>query len=440
MNIDTPIEEENLRNKIHKIMKENLVEGYSKRYNSDYTFIKPSKNFYKFQFFWDSCFHVFILCVLGEIDIAKRCFRSLFAMQKENGFIGHTHYWNNVLPSRITDILQSRPDTGINLLRSHMSALIQPPMVAQALHQIWKFSGDDNFLKEMLPKLKKYFNWLARNRDFHGEGLLTIITSFESGMDWKASYDPVVNFPKKKANKKLFWKMIGIDFQNFIFNYNHNKIKDHNHFRVKDVGFNTIYIQNLKVMASLCDKIEDPDSSIFADRAEKALKAMIEVMYDEKDNAFYDTYGKDDKKIKVLTPTIFFPVVIDGMPEDLKEKVIKRHFFNKDEFHTEYPIPSLAVNEPAFNPNQSLYIWRGPTWIVNNWFMHKFFLNNGYEDEAKHLITGICKLINKSGFREYYNPFTGEGHGAHNFTWAGLVVDMINTEKEKEKDVANTDL
>ena len=431
MQIETPIEEEKLKKKARKILMENLEEGYSKRFKSNYSFIKPSRNFYKFQFFWDSCFHVFILCVLGEVDIAKRCFRSLFAMQAEDGFVGHVHYWRNVLPSRITDIFQSRPGKGIHLIKTHMSSLIQPPIVAQALNHIYKFSGDEEFLKEMLPKLKKYYNWLAKNRDFDGDGLLSIITSFESGMDWKPSYDPVVGFPRKKANVHLFRKMIWIDFKNFMLNYNLKKIKERDIFRVKDAGFNTIYVQNLKMMAFLCDQVNDPESSVYNERAEKVTKEMMKVMYDEQDAAFYDVHGKDNKKLKILTPTIFFPVVIDEIPNDIKEIILKKHFFNKEEFHTEYPIPSLAINDPAFNPDKSLYIWRGPTWIVNNWFLHKFLLNNGYEEEAQHLITGICKLINKSGFREYYNPFTGEGHGAHNFTWAALVLDMIHAEKEK---------
>jgi hypothetical protein len=35
-------------------------------------------------------------------------------------------------------------------------------------------------------------------------------------------------------------------------------------------------------------------------------------------------------------------------------------------------------------------------------------------------------LIDVSGFREYYNPHTGEGGGANEFCWPGLVLDMID--------------
>ncbi|WP_439673173.1 hypothetical protein [Cupriavidus necator] len=37
----------------------------------------------------------------------------------------------------------------------------------------------------------------------------------------------------------------------------------------------------------------------------------------------------------------------------------------------------------------------------------------------------LCCGIERSGFREYYNPFSGEGYGAKDFTWSGLVIDMV---------------
>ena len=52
------------------------------------------------------------------------------------------------------------------------------------------------------------------------------------------------------------------------------------------------------------------------------------------------------------------------------------------------------------------------------------FGSRGFDAEANVVRDSIRALIEKSGFREYYNPFTGEGYGARNFTWSGLVVDM----------------
>jgi glycogen debranching enzyme len=52
-----------------------------------------------------------------------------------------------------------------------MSALVQPPLIAQALKRFYQVSGDKLFLYEMLPKVVRYHDWLAQDRDFDGDGI-----------------------------------------------------------------------------------------------------------------------------------------------------------------------------------------------------------------------------------------------------------------------------
>ncbi|HEX2934786.1 MAG TPA: hypothetical protein VHO72_05485 [Bacteroidales bacterium] len=422
--------EKEIREKVREILHKNMVSGYSRSTGIHYHYTKPSLKPYASQYFWDSCFHAIIFTALGEVEMAKKHIESLFSLQQDDGFVGHIIYWNEILPNRLTDIFQSRLGLGCKLFRTHSSALIQPPIISQAVENIYNKTNDIEFLRKIYPKLKKYFAWLQDNRDFEGDGLLSIISPFESGMDWKPTFDEVVGFRHRKATRELFWKMVLVDFKNFIHGYNLKTIYKKGYFIVKEVGFNTIYIQNLRIMARLGKLLNDRESDHYKTRAEKVLHRLMETMYDEQDAAFYDIYGKDYRKIKVLTPTIFYPVVIDGLPEEIRKKVIDRHLFNAEEFEVPYPIPSVAKNDPSFDPAQSIYIWRGPSWIVFNWFIYHFLKDSGYEREANLFISCISKLIEKSGFREYYNPFTGEGYGATDFTWTGLIVDMLKKENK----------
>lgn len=422
--------EDEIRKRVKNLMYENMISGYAQAADAHFHFTKPSPGTYPFQFFWDTCLHVFILTALGEHEMAKKHLYSLFALQEEDGFVGHMIYWDRIFPGRLTDFFQSKPGLGLKLFQTHMSALLQPPLAAQAALRIYKASGDRAFLQQMLPKLKKYYRWIAQHRDFQGDGLVSIISNFESGMDWKPSFDVVVGFPEKQADWRLFCKVVGVDIRNFRYNYNLKKIYEKGYFIVKDAGFNTIYVQNLQALAEIGEVLDDPEAKQFKLLAKQVTQSMVDVMYDEESAAFLDVYGKENTKIKVFTPTIFFPVVIKDMPEEICQKVIQTHFFNEDEFEVPFPIPSVAKNHPSFNADKSLYIWRGPTWILYNWFMHQFLMEKGFPKEASRLVQSIRQLIQKSGFREYYNPFTGEGQGAHDFTWAGLVIDMINMEKE----------
>ncbi|SDM55092.1 hypothetical protein SAMN05421823_11593 [Catalinimonas alkaloidigena] len=415
-----------LREKVGTLMRANMVHGYSNEARTDYYYTKPSPKTYPFQFFWDTCFHAFILCALGESEMAKQHLMSLFALQQTDGFVGHIIYWNNVLPGRATDIFQSRPGLGVNLFKTHMSALIQPPFVAQVAARLYEANRDRAFLKQVVQKLKRYYQWIAQNRDFDGDGLITIISPFESGMDWKPTFDPVLGFRSRKANWQLFMKVVSVDFRNFCFRYDLKKIRKHNYFRVKEVGMNTVYIQNLYVLASLCREINDPDADDFDQLADKALESLIRLSYDADKGAFLDLYGPENKKINILTPTIFFPLAIKKIDPSIVARVMASHWFNQDEFAVTYPMPSVAVNHPSFNPDSSLFLWRGPTWIYLNWFLHDVLRQSGYKEAALHLVETVKALLEKSGFREYYHPFTGKGMGAQNFTWAGLILDMVD--------------
>jgi hypothetical protein len=36
-------------------------------------------------------------------------------------------------------------------------------------------------------------------------------------------------------------------------------------------------------------------------------------------------------------------------------------------------------------------------------------------------------MIERWGFREYYDTFTGEGLGAPDFSWTALILDLLET-------------
>lgn len=433
-NIETEeamLSDEEIISQAREVLYRNMISG--RRDGFTYHFTKPSPSTYPFQYFWDTCFHVFTLTALGEVDMAKKHMHSLFEMQRPDGFIGHMNYWKRLWPARITDLLQLRPRDVIRLYKPHMSALVQPPIAAQAVLRIYQHGKDLDFVKQLLPKLKLFYRWLALNRDFEGEGLLSIITPFESGMDWKASYDPLLKYESGQAGPLLFLKVLEVDAHNFLMNYDLPRIYKSNKFVVKDVAFNTIYAQNLVALAELCHLTGDADEQLFQGQARVTEDSIFRYMYDKQDAAFYDLYGHQFSKLRVRTGTIFFPVVLGSVPDEVRKGVLDKHLLGKDGFHVPFPIPSLAVDELAFNPDGSLYIWRGPTWVVFNWFMQGYLLEKGYKKEAQELLLSVKQLITRSGFREYYNPFTGEGNGAEDFTWSGLVVDMINRQGKTER-------
>jgi glycogen debranching enzyme len=418
--------EAQLRSEVRALLLRNVKDGYSGLLGQSYCYIAPAPKPYPFQWFWDTCFHVIVLARLGEYDLAKKNLRSLFAMQEDNGFVGHMVFWNQLLPRRRSDVVQARPTW--QALRPHMSALIQPPLAAIALHTLYEACQDRVYLGEMYARIRRHHEWLASQRDFDGDGLLTIISPFEAGMDWKPSYDPVLGYerratPRRLYTSALYWKGVGVDFSNFVRRYDLARIKQRGRFLVKDAGINAIYALDLECMEKLAPLVGD-DPAIFAELRSRVLKSMLALMYDEKDAAFYDVREPGSEKIRVRTPTLFFPLAVPELSQDMAERVLEAHFDTPGRFRAPFPLPSVELSDAAFFAGETPFIWRGPTWAVTNWFLYHAFKKRGFLDEAAKLRDALSVLVQKSGFREYYNSHSGEGYGARDFTWSGLLLDM----------------
>jgi glycogen debranching enzyme len=218
--------------------------------------------------------------------------------------------------------------------------------------------------------------------------------------------------------------VVGVDLANFVLRYDLQRIRQRGPFRVKDVGFNSIYAVDLACMEKLAVLIGD-DPKPFAERRRRLMSSMMRLMYDEESAAFYDLREPGSHKLGVRTPTIFFPLAIAELDRHIAGRVIDAHFEKQGEFAAPLPIPSVQMDDPAFFRGETPFIWRGPTWACINWFLYHAFKKRGFDEHAERLRGSLRQLLEKSGFREYYDPVTGEGHGAREFTWSGLLVDML---------------
>jgi len=118
-------------------------------------------------------------------------------------------------------------------------------------------------------------------------------------------------------------------------------------------------------------------------------------------------------------------VILENLSSEAAKTIIEKHLLNPKEFWLPYPIPSVPKDNPEFDPKGMRLLWRGPTWININWFVHKALKKWGYNNEAEELLEKTVGMILSSGFREFYNPFTGEGLRSKNYGWSTLVVDML---------------
>lgn len=381
----------------------------NQRHAGDFQYTIPSSDSYPYQWLWDSCFHAIILAHFNLSDAKKEIF-SLLSKQFQNGMLPHMIYWGNYQKTSFPKIEWGKDGT---------STITQPPMIAYAVWQIFQKDKDKLFLKSVYPRLYHFYRYLLNERDPHGKHLIGIMNPDESGEDNSPRFDLALNLPPIQTLEENMQKRLNLVAQNIECKFD-APFCMRNFFWVKDVPFNAIMVANLKLLSQIAQKLgRQEDAAYFAKQAEDISQAMRKFMLG--DGIFYSTFGKDYKKIKVKTWAIFAPLFAEILSHEEAKKLVAEHLLNKKEFWTKFPVPTTAIDEPGFDPEG---FWRGPTWMASNWFIYKGLINYGFTDIAKQILESSKNLIAKSGFREYFNPETGEGLGAKNFTWGGLVLDM----------------
>jgi glycogen debranching enzyme len=90
-----------------------------------------------------------------------------------------------------------------------------------------------------------------------------------------------------------------------------------------------------------------------------------------------------------------------------------------------WPVTSASKSSPAFDSRR---YWRGPVWINLNWFLIRGLERVGLPAEAAELRRLTLRLVERSGFSEYYEPSTGEPLGSDRFSWsAALTLDLLRS-------------
>ena len=420
-----------LKLKAEKILKKNTRTGFKD--GKKYTFTVPALGCYPFQWFWDSCFHA-IIWTYFDIERAKEELRALFAWQSEDGFMPHVIFWNRKkVMTKPWHYFESKPWLVIPLLpitfgKPKTSAQIQPPIIAQAVERIYEKSKDKEFLKEVFPGLIKYYKWLSINRDRDGDGLISIISPFESGTDFNLIHDVFLNLKRPNAIS-LFLKPRFLTLLNKINGYNLDKIFKADRFVVKDVAMNSYYLNNLKALARLAGIVGDKKTAVWADKlAKKVFNSILTKLYDQKTGIFFNLGKKDKVRSRGLTVNSLIPVIIPDLPKPIVKNLVNNFILKPDKFWLPYPLPSIAKDELEFRADDKLmglsYIWRGTVWMNTNWFIVHGLRQHGFFEIANEIKEKTIELVAKEGFYESFNPLTGEGFEPKEFGWSTLIIDM----------------
>ena len=379
-----------------RVLRQNWVVGA--RGETPFSYTEPSPGRYPWQWYWDSCFAA-IVWRRFEPGRARMELESLLAAQRPDGFIGHTIFWRSHV-SLVRLLFYN-----VAGRRTEQTESIQPPLLAWA----WRIAvGDPN--EE--PRIGRQMDWLSRNRDLEGDGLLWIVQPDESGLDASPKFEAAwgrrsvgrIGFPLLvHRNRKLGWDAR----------------------RVRDAGGPVLCEPLVNTLWSL---------SLQALGRPSATPALVDRLWDERRGLFLDQVQPGGAHLQTLTWASLAPLALPDLPEEIGRRLVEEHLLCESEFLTPVAPPSVAVGERGYEPGGGLgpirRYWRGPTWINSAWLVWLGLRRLGYEAEAERLAAGVIGAVAREGLREYYDPRNGKGLGARDFAWSSLIAELVDPPPE----------
>jgi hypothetical protein len=363
----------------------------------------PSPSHYPWQWYWDSCFTA-IVWRRFDPDRSRRELETLLAAQREDGFIGHTIFWNTPLTGlrRHTYNVLSRQDS--------MTSSIQPPLLAWA----WRIAVGD---PAQVPAIAAHHDWLERNRTLDEDGLLWLVQPDESGLDASPQFDPV-------------WRRRAHALPGFLLLVRRNRRLGYDLRRIAAAGGPVVCEVMTNVLYSL---------SRMALGRSSLTQTIIERFYDERAGVFTLRARPGLHEPPPLTWAALSPLALPDLPEEIGRRLVEEHLLNPRRFWLAVAPPSVSAEEPEFCSSEGRIrllpqrYWRGPTWMNSAWLLWLGLRRLGYEQAAQELAAGLVSTVLRSGLREYYHPRTGAGMGALDFGWSSLVLELFDPDPRAER-------
>jgi glycogen debranching enzyme len=369
-------------------------------------FTCPAPRRYPHQWYWDSCFHA-IAWRHFDPGRAREELRTLVRAMSPEGLVPHTVFWAGRARWRRAPLYATASPFG-----SFATAHTQTPMLALA----WELvaGGDRDFEHEGIAPLARHYDWLARDRDPDGDGLVAILLPDESGLDDSPKYDPV--YRRLAHYRPGYFRLVE---RNRRRGYSAHAMIERFDHHLEDVLFNVVYALSLRALHRMSGEAR------FLRRAERAEARLMERCWDRGRGLFFDLAGRSERRIEVSTWSSLAPLALPALPERVRRRLVEEHLLDRRRYAAPVGIPSVSMEEPSFRAGFDRFrCWRGPSWVNTSWLLVRPLRELGYEEEAARIVRSLADTLEREGFREYYNPLTGRGHGARDFGWSTLVVDL----------------
>jgi len=271
--------------------------------------------------------------------------------------------------------------------------------------------SDRTTKRAILMAMQRYTKWLANNRDPEGSGLTDICNHFEGGQEFSRRYTIIDD----KADRAE-------DFSE--------------QFRLKGIDVSVFRYRLVKFLARVADDLQEKAmANRFLADEEVARETIRKKMWDEKAGLFSDIDPKTRRKTGVKAAVGFYPLATD-IPTPKQVEAMLKTLGDRNEFWTKYPVPSLAISDPAFDPDGQWKgtrrdcPWNGRVWpMVNSQILEGLVyvaergnkqaskLCKGLMQKTIDMCSGVLEGGDQARVFEHYHPLNGRPSRFRGVDW-----------------------
>jgi len=319
-------------------------------------------------------------------DTAEHTFRQFADLQQEDGLI----------PYKVTA-------TG--------PAFKQIQLVTPMARSVWNHyrtnGRDKSFLRHMFEALGRYDDWLMQFRNTRGTGCVEAFCTFDTGHDlsprfWHIPDTPYQDDPKRFDPHSPLLPLLAPDLTA------------------------SAYCGRL-YLSRMAGELGDSGA---ARQWERKAADMLESLYthclDREDGFFYDVDAAG-RLHRIQSDVLLRVLACEAADDAFFAASLSRYLLNSRKFFSKYPLTSIAMDDPRFDPSSSYNTWAGAVNFLSLLRTPHAFERYGRHVELTWILQPIVSAMSRmERFGQCLSPWTGEEGYTETYSPAILcVLDYI---------------
>jgi hypothetical protein len=334
------------------------------------------------------------------------------------------------------------------------SCITQPPLPALAAWHVAPALPEDErrrLLADLVPKIVAYHEWLYRERDPTGGGLITLIHPWECGLDttppwmlelarlpepwWMAlvlrlRLTRVVHFVRRdtryvpdcqRPSDDEGLRMLVLARRAKRVDFELRRLPRDRSLLIEDLSFNALLVAANGALRELAATAGVTLDTELRERMDRTADA-IEHLWNEETRQYCSRHVGRGELLRSPTVATLLPLVATPISAERRRRLLEL-LTDPAGYWTAFPVPSVPTTASTFEAER---YWKGPTWVNMNWLIVRGLERLGEHALAATLRDRTLELVERAGCAEYFSALTGEGLGAPDFSWtAALTLDLV---------------